>query len=94
MLYRSHFNKMLMLSHMLEDVLKGPLTKVDILEVIDIVETIRYADTVDCEVGKHSLRLVVTASILGAIRQHINKIGFVVNQDSLVQIPAVATANL
>lgn len=64
MLYRGHFYKMLMLTHMSEDVLKGSLTKIDILEVIDIVETISNANAVDRQVGKHSLRLVKAPSVL------------------------------
>lgn len=68
MLCSGHFYKMLMLSHMLEDILKGPFAKIDILKVINIMETISYADTIDCQVGKHSLCLVVTTPVLGAIR--------------------------
>ena len=77
MLCSSHFHKMLMLSHVPEDVLKGSFAKFDVLEVINIMETISYADTVDRQIGKHSLCLVVAASVLGAVRQHINEIIFV-----------------
>ena len=94
MLCGSHFHKVLMLSHILENILKGSFAKIDILKVINIMETVSYADTVNGQVGKHSLCLVVTTPVLGAIRQHIDKIIFVFYQNGFIQITAVASTNL
>ena len=94
MLYSSHFYKVLMLSHMLEYILKGSFAKFDILKVVNIMETICYTDTVNRQVRKHSLGLVVAASVLSAVRQNINEISFVFYQNSLVQITAVAPTDL